>query len=54
MLFDKTNNMLQLALGMNEFFRISHCKTTNEICATLEVTHEDTVEVNRSKLNTLS
>lgn len=41
--------MLQLALGMNEFFRISHCKITNESWDTLEVTHEGMIEVKRSK-----
>lgn len=31
-IFDKkAKNMLQLALGMDELFRISHCKTTKEI-----------------------
>jgi hypothetical protein len=54
-LFDKKAiNILQSALGMDEFFRISHCKTAKEIWDTLEVTHEGTVEVKRSKLNTLS
>lgn len=41
-LFDKkAKSMLQSAIGMNEFFHISHCKTTKEIWDTLEVTHED-------------
>ncbi|XP_073225568.1 uncharacterized protein [Cicer arietinum] len=54
-LFDKkAKNMLQSTLGMDEFFRISHCKTAKEIWDTLEVTHECTIEVKRSKLNTLS
>ncbi|XP_073219589.1 uncharacterized protein [Cicer arietinum] len=54
-LFDKkAKNMLQSALKMDEFFRVSHCKTTKEIYDTLEVTHEGTIEVKRSKLNTLS
>ncbi|XP_073225631.1 uncharacterized protein [Cicer arietinum] len=54
-LFDKkAKNMLQSALEMDEFFRISHCKTAKEIWDTLEVTHEGTIEVKRSKLNTLS
>lgn len=54
-LFDKkAKNILQSALGMDEFFRISHCKTAKEIWDTLEVTHEGTIEVKRSKLNTLS
>ncbi|XP_045798087.1 uncharacterized protein LOC123892341 [Trifolium pratense] len=54
-LFDKkAKNLLQSALGMDEFFRISQCKTAKEIWDTLEVTHEGTTEVKRSKLNTLS
>lgn len=39
---------------MNEFLRVSNCKTTKEICENLETTHEGTKEVNRSRLNTLS
>ena len=55
LLFDKKAiNMLHSALGMDEFFRISQCKTAKEIWDTLEVTHEGTEEVKRSKLNTLS
>lgn len=45
--------MLQSALGMN-LFRVSHCKTIKEIWDTLEVTQEGTVEMKKSKLNTLS
>lgn len=37
---------------MDEFFRVSQYKTTKEIWDTLEITHEGTVEVKRSKLNT--
>lgn len=52
--FDKkAKNILQLVLSMNEFFRISHCKTAKEIYDTLEVTHEGIIEVKRSKINTL-
>lgn len=39
---------------MNFFFRLSNRKTEKEIWGTLEVEHEGTVEVKRSKLNTLS
>ena len=39
---------------MDEFFRISNCKTAKEIWDTLETTHEGTEEVKRSRLNTLS
>lgn len=52
MLFDKkAKNMFQLTLGIDELFRISHCKTEKEIWDTLDVTREGTIEVNRSKLN---
>ncbi|KAK2351768.1 hypothetical protein QL285_096970 [Trifolium repens] len=50
----KAINIFQSALGNDEFFCISHCKTAKEIWYTLEVTHEGTVEVKRSKLNILS
>ncbi|XP_073219649.1 uncharacterized protein [Cicer arietinum] len=54
-LFDKkAKNILQSALGIDEFLRISHFKTAKEIWDTLEVTHEGTIEVKRSKLKTLS
>ncbi|XP_073221498.1 uncharacterized protein [Cicer arietinum] len=54
-LFDtKAKNMLQSALGMDELFCISYCKSAKEIWDMLEVTHEGTIEVKRSKLNTLS
>lgn len=38
-------HMLMPALYMDEFFRVSQCKTTKEISDTLEFTHEGTVEV---------
>ncbi|XP_073224826.1 uncharacterized protein [Cicer arietinum] len=39
-LFDKkAKNMLQSALGMDEFFHVSHCKTAKNIWDTLELTH---------------
>ncbi|KAK2403685.1 rust resistance kinase Lr10 [Trifolium repens] len=50
----KAINILQSALIMDEFFRISQCQTTKEIWDTLVETHEGTVEVKRSRLNTLS
>ena len=39
---------------MDEFFRVSACKTVKEIWDTLVQTHEGTVEFKRSRLNTLS
>ncbi|XP_050890112.1 uncharacterized protein LOC127095473 [Lathyrus oleraceus] len=54
-LYDKKAiNILQSALGMDEFFRISTCTTEKEIWDTLVETHEGTAEVKRSRLNTLS
>ncbi|KAK2450000.1 hypothetical protein QL285_009141 [Trifolium repens] len=47
-------NILQSALSMDEFFRISQCQTAKEIWDTLVETHEGTIEVKRSRLNTLS
>lgn len=54
-LYDKKAiNLLQGALGMDEFFLISTCTTKKEIWDTLVETHEGTAEVKRSRLNTLS
>ncbi|XP_050896565.1 uncharacterized protein LOC127103342 [Lathyrus oleraceus] len=39
---------------MDKFFRISQCQSVKEIWDTLVETHEGTVEVKRSRLNTLS
>src|SRR4051812_40128577 len=50
----KAVNLLQGALSMDEFFRVSACTTTKEIWDTLVETHEGTTEVKRSRLNTLS
>lgn len=50
----KAKNIITSALGMDEFFRISNCKTAKEMWETLETTHEGTDEVKRSRLNTLS
>src|SRR3954465_16026615 len=50
----KAVNLLQGALSMDEFFRVSACTTAKEIPDTLVETHEGTTEVKRSRLNTLS
>ena len=50
----KAINILQSALSMDEFFRVSQCKSAKEIWDTLVETHEGTAEVKRSRLNTLS
>ena len=54
-LYDKKAiNLLQGALIVDEFFRVSNCKTAKEIWDTLVQTHEGTTEVKRSRLHTLS
>lgn len=50
----KTKNILALALEMDEFFRVSNCKTAKEIWETLETTNEGTKEVKRSRLSMIS
>lgn len=49
----KAINILQRALSMDEFFRVSQCKSAKEIWDTLVETHDGTAEVKRSRLNTL-
>jgi hypothetical protein len=46
-------NILISALGKDEFYRVSQCKSSKEIWETLQVTHEGTNEVKRARLNTL-
>ena len=46
----KAMNALICALDKNEFNRISHCTTAQEIWHTLEVTHEGTSQVKESRL----
>ncbi|XP_050908720.1 uncharacterized protein LOC127122424 [Lathyrus oleraceus] len=54
-LYDKKAiNILQSALEMDEFSRVSTCTTTKEIWDTLVETHKGTTEVKRSRLNMLS
>lgn len=51
---NKAINLLQSALSMDEFFCFSQCTTTKKIWDTLVETHEETFEVKRSRLNSLS
>ena len=50
----KAKNIIISALGMDEFCRISNCTTAKEMWEALEVTHEGTNEVKRSRVNTLT
>ena len=50
----KAKNIITSALGMNEYFRVSNCKDAKEMWDTLQVTHEGTIDVKRSRINTLT
>nr|KYP35500.1 hypothetical protein KK1_043458 [Cajanus cajan] len=41
----KAKNIITSALGIDEYFRISNCKSAKEMWDTLEVTHEGTNDV---------
>ena len=46
-------NIITSALTMDEFFRISQCKSAKEMWEVLEVTHEGTEDVKRSRKHAL-
>ena len=50
----KAKNIITYALGMYEYFRVSNCKNAKEIWDTLQVTHEGTTDVMRSRIITLT
>ena len=50
----KAKNIITSALGINEYFRISNCKSAKDMWDTLQVTHEGTTDVKRSRINTLT
>jgi len=50
----KAKNIITFALGMDEYFRVSNCKNAKEMWDTLQVTHEGTTYVKRSRINTLT
>jgi len=50
----KAKNIITSALGMDEYFRVSNFKNAKEMWDTLQVTHEDTTDVMRSRINTLT
>ena len=39
---------------MDEYFRASNCKNAKEMWDTLQLTHEGTIDVKRSRINTLT
>ena len=46
--------MLIAALGVYEYFRVSHCATAKEMWDALQVTHKGTNDVKLSRINTLT
>ena len=49
----KAKNIITFALGMDGYFRVLNCKNEKEMWDTLQVTHEGTTDVKRSRINTL-
>ena len=50
----KAKNIITSALGINEYFRTSNCTSAKEMWDTLQLTHEGTTDVKRSRINTLT
>jgi len=50
----KEKNIITSALGMDEYFRVSNCKNEKEMWDALQVTHEGTNDVKRSRINILT
>ena len=50
----KAKNIITSALGIDEYFRVSNCKSAKDMWDTLQVTHEGTTDVKRSRINTLT
>ena len=50
----KAKNIITYGLGMDEYFRVSNYRNAKEMWDTLQVTHEGTTDVKRSRINTLT
>ncbi|MCH95995.1 zinc knuckle family protein, partial [Trifolium medium] len=50
----KARNILISALGMEEYYRVSHCTTAKAMLDALEVAHEGTTDVKQSRINALT
>ena len=46
--------MLISSLGVDEYFRVSHCDTAKAMWDALQVAHEGTNDVKLSRINTLT
>ena len=47
-------NIITSALGMDQYFRVSNCKSAKDMWNNLQVTHDGTTNVKRSRINTLT
>jgi len=50
----KAKNIITFALGMDEYFRVSNCRSAKDMWHTLQVTHEGTTDVKQSRIHTLT
>jgi len=51
----KAKSIITSTLGINEYFRVSNCSNaTKEMWDTLQLMHEGTTDVKRSRVNTLT
>lgn len=50
----KARNILISTVGVDEYYRVSHCTTTKAMWDTLHVTHEGTNKVKQLHVNTLT
>jgi len=48
-----TNNILMYSLNMDDVFRVSQCKSANDMCDVIEVIHEGTNDVKRARKHDL-
>lgn len=42
------------SLGVNEYYRVSHCTTAKALWDSLQVSHEGTNEVKQARINTFN
>ena len=50
----KVKNIITYALGIYEYFRVSKCTNAKEMWDKLQLTHESTTDVKKSRINTLT
>ena len=50
----KARNMIIAALGVDEYYRVSHCTSAKAMWDSLQITHEGTNDVKLARINTLT